>query len=341
MRRTGFSLILSFAFGYTLCTQPGLSTAQAAEPVVRIQDYPASIPMLAAWVMVDKGYCKKNGIECQRVPLPAGPLGQQAIMAGSVDFIFTALGMTMQANAKGADLLAIGLGELNPAYVLVVRSDIAQPHRADLYPKNMLDLKGLTVGVSSRGSDLEMYMRALLKGAGMAPSDVTFVGVGLPNTAFAALSVKQVDAVMLWPPIDQLCKVTNVCNVMVDLRKGQGPAEIKDLNGGFATWQARREYIEKHGAEVNAFSRALGEATAWVIDPTNIADVMAVAREHMKLGDLPHKDEMLTAMVKDEIAQYGTHFDRGVVPAFNKFLIKNGQLTEPVKPEAVIWPKAP
>lgn len=175
----------------------------------------------------------------------------------------------------------------------------------------------------------------------MSPSDVTFVGVGAPNTAFPALDAKQVDAVMSWAPIDQLCKVTKACDVAVDLRKGQGPAEIKDLNGGFATWQARRAYIEAHGAEVNAFSHALGEATQWVVDPKNFAEVMTMARQHLKLGDLPHKDEMLTDLVKDEIAQYSTHFDRAVVPGFNKFLIKNKLLAGPINPEAIIWSKAP
>jgi len=341
MRTTRFSLMLSLAFGFTLFTQPGFSIVQAADPVVRVQDMPGSIQTLAAWAMIDKGFCKKNGIECQRIPLPFGVLGQQALMADSVDFILAGFALTIQANAKGADLRGVAVAELNPAYVLVMRSDIAQPHRADPYPKNMLDLKGRTVGVAARGGDVERFMNALLTGAGMTPSDVTFVGVGAPNTALAALQAKQVEAVMSWSPIDILCRVTKACNVMVDLRQGQGPAEIKELSGGFAVWEARREYIEKHGAEVNAFSRALGEATVWVINPTNFAEVLALANQHMKLGDLPHKDEMLVDMVKDEIAQYGTHFDRAVVQGYNKFLIKNALITKPVKEEDLIWSKTP
>lgn len=341
MRNVGTRLIVGFAFGFTFFPQLSSSVAQAADTVVRIQEMPGSIPMLSSWAMTDKGFCKKNGLDCQRVSLPTGPLAQQAALTGGVDFIFTALGLTMQADAKGADLLAIGLAELNPAYVLVMRSDLAQPNRSAGYPKNMLDLKGRTVGVAARGSDTEIYTRALLVGAGMSADDVTFVGVGAPNTAFPALQTKQLDAVMSWAPIDQLCKVTKVCDVVVDLRKGQGPAEIKELNGGFAAWQARRQYIEKHGAEVDAFSRALGEATAWVVDPKNLAEVMGIARQHLKLTDLPGKEQMLTGLVNDEIAQYSTHFDRGVVAGFNNFLIKNKLLTEPSKPEAIIWPKTP
>ncbi len=335
-------LISRLAFGFLLALPFGMVPAQAAEPVVRIAEYPGSIVELVPWVMVEKGFCKKNGIDCQPVFLTNGPLTLQAAAAGSVDFIYTSLDLTMEADAKGADLQVVGVGERNGAYVLVMRSDLAQPHHADGYPKNMLDLKGRTVGVAARGSATELFVDALLKGAGMRSDDVSFVGVGAPNTAYAAIDAKQVDAVMSWAPVPELCDVVKKCDIMVDLRNGrEGPADIRALNGGFGVWQARREYIEKHGKEVRAFSRALVEATNWVKDPKNLPAVMALSKGHLKLADIPGKDQLLKEMVNDEVAQFGTHFDRGVVKGFNDFLIKNDRLKKPFSVNSIVWPGTP
>lgn len=342
MARKLIAFASSFVSGLLLCAAFGSPLALGAEPVVRMAEFPGSIAELVPWAMVGKGFCKNNGITCQPVYLTNGPLTLQAVAAGSVDFIYTSLDLTMEANAKGAGLQVIGVGERNDPYVLVMRSGVAQPHHADGYPKNMLDLKGRVVGVAARGSATELFVDALLQGARMKPSDVTFVGVGAPNTAFAAIEAKRVDAVMSWAPIEELCRVTKKCDIQVNLRDGRlGPANIRALDGGFGVWQARREYIRGHSAQVKAFSRALVEATQWVKDPKNHAAVMALAEAHLKIGNVPHRARFLQEMVDDEIAQFGTHFDRSVVHAFDDFLIAHHRLKKPFSVKEIVWPGTP
>ena len=334
-------LAVGLAVGLVVGAKPAVPVAQAAETIVRFHEYPGSIAHLVNWAMVDKGFCKKEGIVCQPIYLANGPLAQQAAAAGSVDLIYSSVDLMMQAVAKGLKLQVVATQQPSNVYVLAVRSDIAQPHRAAGYPEDMTDLKGRIVGVSARGSATELYVDALLAGAGMAPESVTYVGVGAPNTAFAAIQAKQVDAVLSWDPLPARCDATRACDVLVDLRKGQGPADVRAMNGGFGAWQATREYVEKNGPAVDAFVRALSDATAWVKDPANFHEVMDLARKHFKLGDVPNRDKVLEQLVKEMIAQYGTHFDRASIKAFNDFLLKNKRISAPIDPESIVYSKTP
>jgi NitT/TauT family transport system substrate-binding protein len=317
-------------------------TASAQNPqVIRYQEYPGSILHIVNWAMVDKGFCTKQNLKCEPVYLANGPLAQQAAAAGSVDIIYSSLDVMMQAVAKGNDLQIIGAQVPNNVYSLAVGKDVPQPNRAAGYPANVRDLKGKRIGVSARGSGTEMYVKSLLSGAGLEPDSVTYVAVGSPNTAYAALVAKQVDAILSWDPVPALCASTQQCTIAVDLRKGEGPPEIKAMNGGFLAWQARREYVQKHEATVDAFLRALAEATVWVQDPKNYAEVRKLAEKNFKLGEVPNREQVMDQIVKESIASLGTKFDRKVIPGFNAFLLKNKVIDKPLDAEAIVYKKAP
>ena len=73
----------------------------------------------------------------------------------------------------------------------------------------------------------------------------------------------------------------------------------------------------------------------------NAAAVMALSESHLKLPDTPYKAELLKQMVNDEVAQFGTHFDRGVVKGFNDFLLKNHRIKQPFSVKSLVWPETP
>lgn len=328
------------ALGTTLALLAPSAFAQNGQ-VVRYQEYPGSILHLANWAMVDKGFCSKQKIKCEPVYLASGPLAQQAVAAGSVDLIYSSLDVMLQAVAKGNDLQILGSQVPSNIYSLAIGNHVPQPNKAAGYPANMRDLKGKKVGVSARGSGTEMYVKSLLAGAGMDPNSVIYIAVGSPNTAYAALSAKQVDAVLSWDPVPALCENGEVCTVAVDMRKGQGPSDIVAMNGGFLAWQARREYVQKNEAAIDAFLRALAEATAWAKDPRNYNEVLALAKAHFKMGDIPNRDKIMESVVKEAIASLGTRFDRNVIKGFNDFLLKNKVIAQPVNADTLVYKKAP
>lgn len=333
-------LVKSLLASAVVATGVAALPAHAQKQVVRYQEYPGSIIHLANWAMKEKGFCDKQGLDCQTVLLASGPLAQQAAAAKSVDLIVSSMDVMLQAASKGNDLMVVGSMMTNNIYSLSVGTTVPQPNRAAGYPGNMKDLADKRIGVSARGSATEMYTKALFAGAGVPSDKVTFIAVGGPPSAYAALSAKQVDAILSWDPVPALCNATKECNVAVDMRKGQGPDEVKAMNGGFVVWQARREYVEKNPATIEKFLRAQDEAFAWIRDPKNLPEVTELAKKNFKLGDVPNREQVIQQVVNESIAQYGAKLDRKVVDGFNQFLVKNKMIEKPLDVNRVVYNKA-
>src|SRR5512135_762600 len=312
----------------------------AQNHAIRYHEYPGNIVNLVSWVMKEKGFCERQHLDCQPVTLASGPLAQQAAAAGSLDLVYSSADVMMQAIAKGNDLIIVQPQITNNVYSLVTAAHVAEPNKNKGYPAAMQDLKGLKIGVSARGSATELQARALFAGAGISPDSATYVAVGAPGTAYAALVAKQIDGALSWDPIDAICQATRACNVTVDMRKGEGPGNIKAMNGSFVNWYARREYVDKNEATVDAFRRASDEATAWLKDPKNFEAVLDVARQHIKLGDeIPNRDAVLHQIVKEMIDGYGTSFSRASIEGFNAFLLSNNMISKPLGVDSIVYKK--
>lgn len=310
--------------------------------VVRIQEYPGAILHFTHWVAADKGFCKAHGLTCQMVQIPSGPVGLQALAAGSLEISFASTEVTMQAASRGNDVqLIVGHSPAN-IYVLSVHKDVPLPNKAKGYPAVMQDLKGLKVGVTARGSGTELQARALLTGAGLPGDSVTYVGVGSPGTAYPSFLARQIDAAMMFEPFATICRVQKTCVDLVNLEVGEGPRSITSLNGAFETFAARRDYINANPKVIGAFIQAIEEATAWVNDPANSDALLEVVKSHFKLGaDIPDGDAVLRELVRSSASKYGTKIDRKAVKAFSDYLIEGGLITKPVDPSTFVYAKAP
>lgn len=324
---------------------PPVSAAEkvvANGEVVRIQEYPGAILHFTQWVAADKGFCKAHGLTCQMVPIPSGPVGLQALAAGSLEISFASTDVTMQAASRGNDVqLIVGHSPAN-IYVLSIHKDVPLPHKAMGYPAIMQDLKGLKVGVTVRGAGTELQARALLTGAGLPGDSVTYVGVGSPGTAYPSFLARQIDAAMMFEPFATICRVQKTCVDLVNLEAGEGPPTISSLNGAFETYAARRDYIQANPKVIGAFIQAMEEATAWVNDPANFDALLKVVQAHFKFGsDIANADTVLRELVRNSAPKYGTHIDRKAVKAFSDYLIEAGLITNPVDPASFVYAKAP
>lgn len=309
---------------------------------VRYQEYPGSMSHLVNWVMREKGFCAKEGLKCEPVYLASGPLATQAAAAGSVDIILSSVDQLFLAIANGNDLQLVSNQQTDHNWTFSVRKGFPQPNGALGYPGNMADFRSARVGVTARGSGTEMTIKSLFASAGISTSDVSFVAVGGPTTAYQALLAKQIDAVMSWDPLPQVCNASGKCNVAVDLRRREGPRELLAMNGIFNPWAARRSYIEAHEPIVDAYVRALSEAMAWVKDRRNFPEVFKIAKKHIKLGDIvPDPDKVMETSLKEMIGSYGTKLDRGAVKGVSDFLISHKMIDKPLDPEVVVYRNAP
>ena len=313
----------------------------ANNETIRIQEYPGAIASLHEWVLVDAGFCSAHRLKCESVTIPSGPIGLQALAAGSIQVSFASTDVIMQAASHGNDVQVIVGHSPNNIYELDVRADVPLPNKAAGYPAIMKDFVGLKIGCTARGAATEIQMRALLSGAGISPDAVTYVAVGSPSTAYPTMMAKQIDAAVMFEPFRTLCITQKTCSIAVDLTKGEGPPELAALSGAFETFAARREFITSNPIAVQAFIQAMSEGIDWMQKPENFEKVVAIARKHMSLGNIPNADAILVELVKEQVPTYGAKIDRKAVKAFSDFLMKNKLIDAPVDPASFVYEKAP
>lgn len=334
--------LLNAALAVTLVLASASSRVEAQEKqLVRYQEYPASLLHLSNWVMRDKGFCAKRGLDCRAIMLGSGPLALQAAAAGSVDLIVSSADVMMQAASRGNDVMILGTHVSNNIYSLSASAEMAQATNGQTYPANMKVLVDKRIGVTARGSSTEMITRALFAGAGLDTDKVAFVAVGGPATAYSALASKQVDAVLSWDPLPAICEASKLCSTFVAMNEGEGPAEMKAMNGGFVVWQARREYVEKNAVVIDSFLKAHTDAVGWLRDPKNIAEAREIAAKGFKLGEVPDREKVFNDVVQRMIDSYGTTLDRKAVNGFNAFLIANKVIDKPLDVSTLVYKNAP
>lgn len=325
------------ALSFTLLS--GLALAQGKGETVRFQEYPG-IGNLLVKVAKAKGFCEKNGIKCEPVVIPSGALGAQALAAGSIDVALLPIESQAGAIAKGADFVGIVGGAGSNAAVLVVSSKVELPNLAKGLPDVMRDLKGKKIGVAARGTGGEFAVMYLLRDAGMAADDVTFVAVGGLPTALPALMNGQVDAVLGIEPLGGICIVTKQCRVLWSHAESTRPAALIASRGASNPMQVRRTYLAQHPQTVDAIRASILDADRFIQDPTNSAELMKIVQASVKL-DMPQGDEILAQSLRTLIPTYRAGIDRAAAARAAKEAVVLKMADREVTVDELIDPKAP
>ncbi len=336
------------ALGLALVAALGLpASAQAPKAngeTLNIQNYAGTTGNMHAMVAASKGFCEKYNFKCELKIINSGSLGMQALVGKTIDVAQTGVELTAGTINAGGDVVIVGVSIANGVQTLSVRGDIQRPNKDKPYPGNMADFKGMKIGVAARGAGGEIMMNALLLGAGMQPSDVTYVGVGGPATAFTALTIgRQIDAVIIFEPMRTLCKFTKACNVAVDLAYGEGPKEVLDLNGAAVPFVMRRDMVDANPNLVAAFYAAMRDAIAWANDAANFDELVKIYATHITFGDMPNGEQLKREWIKSVITAYSLDLKvpRKPVADTVKFYVDAKLLEKSVDVAKIVWDKAP
>ncbi|MDM0043324.1 ABC transporter substrate-binding protein [Variovorax dokdonensis] len=306
-----------------------LSLSAHAEPVtLRIQDYPG-IGNFLVRIANANGLCEKHGLKCELKTIPQAPLGMQTLLSGDLDVAFTPPEVVVQAANKGADIRAIGSGAVAPIFFLMAGAGMETPSEAKGYPAVMQDFKGKKIGVTARGSAAEFQLVSLLKGAGMSADDVTIVAVGAPNTAFPAISQKQVDALMLFTPMDGFCEVSKACRMVVDPRKGQGPADVLSVTGAAMLQVVRGDFLAKNAKTIAGYDKAMREAADFVQKPANFDAALKVAQDTFKIT-APGGDKILELALRNSMPSFHYQADAKAFQNAAQYMQSTGQISKVV-----------
>ncbi len=151
------------------------ATAHAQEKLqkVKIASGGHIVHFLPLDLAVALGYFKDEGLEPKITYLKGGTATAQALISKQVDFSTNSIDHAFKAAAQGKDdLRMVVLMNQTPGMVLVVDSR----HKDKV--KNIADLKGMRLGVTSKGSATNMVLAFLLSKNGVSPDDVTIVKAG-------------------------------------------------------------------------------------------------------------------------------------------------------------------
>ncbi|MGE0797828.1 MAG: ABC transporter substrate-binding protein [Lautropia sp.] len=322
----------------------GLGSARAAaeRASVTVQSYPGSLLNLPLHIGVDRKFFEANGIKAVITPIPSGPLAQQALVAGDLDIAYGTSDPGIAAHAKGADTqIFLGLFNAN-IWGLVARNGLPLPASgAGSYPGIMQSLKGVRVGVTGRGAASEFIVRSMFENAGMSGDSATYIAVGGPATAYPAMVTGTVDVVLAFEPVITLIDTQKTGRILVDLRKGEGPPALQQMNGAFVTFNAARSFLQKNPQTVKAFQAGWIESVKWMQDTANRAAVGDFIKKYVSIGEASNMNAVLDRLISENVKYFAWTVDPASITAYSEFLSKNKLIPGPVDPKRYVADVAP
>jgi ABC-type nitrate/sulfonate/bicarbonate transport system substrate-binding protein len=175
--------LLGGAFIYSLSA---VQIVRAADEKVRFSVAAVTGSYMDEFVAMEKGYHRDEGLAVEMVRAGGG-IATQTLMAADLHFS-TSAGSALSAMLRGAEIKVVYTNIDRPGYQL-------WSGQAEV--KQLKDLIGKRVGVTSRGDTQELSVRLLLRKHGIDANSIAYVAVGFGAQRLAALQAGLVDAVPL------------------------------------------------------------------------------------------------------------------------------------------------
>jgi NitT/TauT family transport system substrate-binding protein len=277
------ALRLAAACAMTTTMASALSPALALDQV-KMSIFQSNFCCFAVYVAKHFKLFEKHGVDVELV-YGTGIQPANIVVSGSAESGAFAVEHGVTVASKGQDLKLIVLQQKLPPLSLIVHNDVPTPNADKPYPQNLIDLKGLKIGISGRGASTDTATRFMLKQAGLDPDkDVTIMPVGDPGTMLASLKNKVIDAAMAVEPTQTAAlQSLKIAKTMADIEGGGGPAVFHPYayNGVFV----HSAFLKDHPDTARGIVAAIVEACAVINDPARMNDLMDVAAVFMKGSD--------------------------------------------------------
>ena len=272
-------LFTSVFFFAAVLGAAGLHAAPPEKPKVVIAvGGKASLYYLPLTIAERLGYFSDEGLQVDMADFAGGAKALQAMMGGGADVVCGGFDHVMVMRARGQNLRGFVLQGATPAISLGVAKERAAHYKS---PK---DLKGMKIGVSAPGSSTHAFINHLLASAGLAPDDVSIIGVGTGPAAVAAMQAGQLDAIANIEPAITMMERMGTIKVVVETVSVQGARAIYGSPLPSGSLYTREEFIKANPNTVQALTNAMVRALKWLktAAPDDVAK--AVPPEYL-LGD--------------------------------------------------------
>jgi NitT/TauT family transport system substrate-binding protein len=252
--------------GYAAPEKPGVVIAVGGKP---------SLYYLPLTIAERQGYFKAEGLEVQIVDFAGGAKALQAMMGGSADVVCGGFDHVVLMRAKGQVLRAFTLLVATPALSLGISARAAGKYRT---PK---DLKGMKIGVSAPGSSTHVFVNHLLASAGLAPDDVSIIGVGTGPGAVAAMRAGQLDALSNIEPTMTLLEESGAIRVVAETVSVKGATAVFGTPLPAGSLYAREAFVKANPATAQALANAMVRALKWLQKASDDEVAAAVPPEYL------------------------------------------------------------
>jgi NitT/TauT family transport system substrate-binding protein len=224
------------------------TNASYAQTTVRLASAQNSIGSLPIVLAMREGLFAAENIKIEIVDFRGGAPAIQALASGSVEGCICAADHAVRLRARGqGGLVLSALTEIH-GYGLVAL--------ANSPAKDLKDLRGKKIGITSAGSLTDNTLRYYLEEAGMnADRDVEITGVGTGGPMRAAIETGAVAAGMLTTPDVQAAMADGRFKMIQDYRNLQYPAL------GLLVLE---KWVQRDEASARAVSRAIVKAEGMV-----------------------------------------------------------------------------
>jgi NitT/TauT family transport system substrate-binding protein len=118
-----------------------MATGNVSAESVRAAYPSANVQFLPAFVALEKGFYKREGLDAELISVRNAVTAVQALIGGQIHFIFS-VGPQMPSIWEGSDIVLLAQQVGRPTFSMIVTPDI----------QKVTDLKGKKIGVSFGGS---------------------------------------------------------------------------------------------------------------------------------------------------------------------------------------------
>ncbi|AWK13776.1 ABC transporter substrate-binding protein [Candidatus Fukatsuia endosymbiont of Tuberolachnus salignus] len=244
-----------------------------------------------------RGYFEQAGLHVEIVDFAGGGKALQAMIGGSADVVSGAYEHTIKLQAKNQYITAFIMTGLAPQIVVGVSRKTLPNYR------QIADLKGKKIGISSPGSSTNMVASFVLAKGGLTPQDVSFIGVGTSAGAVDALRSGRIDAIANTEPVISLLEKNNEITVIADTRTLSGTEAIFGGAMPAGSLYAQGSFLKDNPATVQALTQAMLKALHW-LSTASPEEVAAVVPKNYLQGD-PELYKTAYANIRHAISKDG------------------------------------
>ena len=156
---------------------------------VRVAIATNSLAFLVPFVAKDRGLYAKHGSDVELIQMRPN-IAMAALLGGDIHYA-ELIGSVIRSAARGLPVRAISTGIKAPFFTIIAQNKY----------KNIKELKGATIGLTSIGGTNHISTRMTLRHYGLDPDkEVKFLAIGDEKLVYDAFKFGRIDAVVLAPP---------------------------------------------------------------------------------------------------------------------------------------------